>query len=96
MSPQPVAAVMLPSLRRPRDLTRRRISLRRTRHIASLSGRMAGRVLWMWLCHWLFRTPLFLRKRRLMILSRRGWSGNFSPLRTVIIGSWRWWPAFDL
>jgi hypothetical protein len=50
----------------------------------------------MWLRHWLFRTPLFLRKRRLTILSRRGRSGNFSPLRTAIIGSGRLWPPLDL
>jgi hypothetical protein len=95
MSPQPVAAVTLSSLRRPWDFARRRIPLWRTRHIASLSGRVAGRVLWMWLRHWLFRTPLFLLKRRLTILSWRGRSGNFSPLRTVIIGSGRLWPPLD-
>jgi hypothetical protein len=50
----------------------------------------------MWLRRRLFRTPLFLRKRRLMILTRRGRSGNFSPLRALIIGSGRLWPPFDL
>jgi hypothetical protein len=50
----------------------------------------------MWLRHGLFRTPLFLRKRRLTILPRRRRSGNFSPLRTVIIGSGRLWPPLDL
>jgi hypothetical protein len=95
MSPQPVAAVMLSSLRRPWDLAHRRIPLWRTRHIASLSGRVAGGVLWMWLRRRLFRTPLFLRERRLTILTRRGRSGNFPPLRAVIIGSGRLWPPLD-